>query len=309
MSLEPRSCQLQESETLSSVCPSRQSLSDATTSESSGALTSSDNSMQHTASEDERLDMATQTGTSLQNTMYEQKKSSVDSGTADLSNSTPLVASSAMYNSPTTLCSLSTPPSSKNTSPSGSVHDVSIGLNTSVHLNTSHQDGGDLRLTPKSLDQPRRSSMNQHSFAVIDDSSASGRNTPPILLNPRTTPTKKDKANAFTESRKFEKKDLSIDLEVDDSTHDSIEQKLETSIRTSTEKFTISKSPLEFLETLQPFTTNICRHCLGNSGVSSKKSTNWESQLSPAQLLDYYLLFGQSLQQGKLNRYVNMRKF
>ena len=304
VSLEPNSCQLQESETLSSVCSSRQSSSDATTSESSGILTNSDNSMQHTASEDERQNMATQTGSSLQNAIHQQG-SSLDSGT-DVSNSTPLVASSAMLNSPTTLCSLSTPPSSKNTSPSGSVLDVSIGHTTPIHLNSSHHEGADVRLTlqtPTPLDQSRRSNCNHHtanSFAVIDDSSASGRSTPPIVLNSRKTPSPfKGKGNTSTNGKKDDK-------DVDDSTPDlSTEQKSETIIRApTTEKYTISRQILwDVVETLQPFTTNICRKCLGNClGASSNKNADWESQLSPAQLLDHYLLFGQSLQKGKLNR-------
>ncbi|CAB4014678.1 Hypothetical predicted protein [Paramuricea clavata] len=267
-------------------------------SESSGVLTNSDNSMQQTTSEDERLDMATQTGTSLQNTAYQQDECSVDSGT-DMSNNTPLVASSAMFNSPTTLCSLSTPPSSKNTSPSGSVLDVSIGHTTPVHIHPSHQEVGEQRLTTP-MDQSRRSSINHqtaNSFAVIDDSSTCGRNTPPILLNPRTTPTYKEKGN--TDAGKYDKKDSP---EVDDSAHESTEQKSETPNRTATEKFTMSKPPWDLLETLQPFTTNICRQCLGScSGSSGKKNTDWESQMSPAQLLNHYLLFGQNLQQGKLN--------
>jgi hypothetical protein len=274
-------------------------------SESSGILTNSDNSMQQTASEDERLDMATQTGTSLQNAAYQQDKCSVDSG-ADMNNSTPLVASSAMFNSPTPLCSLSTPPSSKNTSPSGSALDVSLGHNTPVHFHSHHQEGGEPRstsLTPNPSEQSRRSSFNHHtanSFAVIDDSSTCGRNTPPILLSPRTTPTR---GHTSTDSRKYNKKDnLSFTLEADDSTHDSSDQKSATPIKTPTEKCTMSK-PWDLLATLQPFTTNICRHCLGNlSGSSGKKNADSESQLSPAQLLDHYLLFGECLQQGKLQR-------
>jgi hypothetical protein len=272
---------------------------------SSGVLTNSDNSMQQTASEDERLDMATQTGTSLQNATYPQDECSVDSGT-EMYNNTPLVASSAMLNSPTTLCSLSTPPSSKNTSPSGSVLDVSIGHTTPVQFTPHHQEGGDSRsasITP--LDQSRRSSLIHHtanSFAVIDDSSSCGRNTPPILLNHRTTPTFKEKTNTSTEARKYEKKD---NLETSDPTHDTTEQRPGTPIRTPTEKVTMSKPPWDLLETLQPFTTNICRQCLGDlTGGSGKKSTDLESQLSPAQLLDHYLLFGQFLQQGKLKRCV-----
>ena len=300
VSLERSSCQLQESEALSSVCTSRNSSSDVAMSESSGILTSSDNSMQQMTSEDERLDMATQTGTSLQNTICHHE-CSVDSGTG-MSHNTPLVASSAMLNSPTMLCSLSTPPSSKSTSPSGSVLDVSIGHTTPVQFNNHHhQDVGDSRsasLTP--LDQSRRSSFNHHtanSFAVIDDSSSCGRNTPPILLNHRTTPPYKEKVSTSVETKKYDKKDY---LEADDSTH-STEQRSDTPIRTPTEKITLSKPPWDLLETLQPFTTNICKQCLGNlTGGSSKKNTDLESQLSPAQLLDHYLLFGECLQQGKL---------
>ncbi|XP_028407591.1 hamartin-like [Dendronephthya gigantea] len=309
VSLEPTSCHLQESETLSSVCTSRQSSSEVTMSESSGILTNSDNSMQPAMnSEDERLDMATQTGTSLQNATYQQDESSVDSGT-DISSITPLVASSAMINSPTTLCSLTTPPSSKNTSPSGSVHDVSIGHTTPGQLNHSSHEASDARLsmqTPTPLGS-RRSSFNHHtanSFAVIDDSSTCGRNTPPILLNPRATPVK-EKGHATSESSKYDKKDReksSFDLIVDDTLRDPSEQKPETPIRPSAEKLSLSKFPWDILDALQPFTTNICNHCLENcSGGSSKKNADWESQLSPAQLLDHYLLFGQNLQQGKLN--------
>ena len=305
VSLERSSCQLQESETLSSVCTSRNSSSDVAMSESSGILTSSDNSMQQMTIEDERLDTATQTGTSLQNTIYHHE-SSVDSGTG-MSHNTPLVASSAMVNSPTMLCSLSTPPSSKNTSPSGSVLDISIGHTTPVQFNSHHnQEGDDSRsasITP--LDQSRQSSFNHHtanSFAVIDDSSSCGRNTPPILLNHRTTPTYKEKGNTSVEIKKYDKKD---NLEADDSTHDSTEQRSDTPIRTPTEKITLSKPPWDLLETLQPFTTNICKQCLGNlTGGSGKKNTDLESQLSPAQLLDHYLLFGECLQQGKLKRYM-----
>lgn len=280
-------------------------------SDSSGILTNSDNSNQQAmSSEDERLDMATQTGTSLQNATYQQDESSIDSGT-EISEITPLVASSAMIHSPTTLCSLITPPSSKNTSPSGSVHDVSIGQTTPGQLNHSCQEVSDARLgmqTPTPLGS-RRSSLNHHttnSFAVIDDSSTSGRNTPPIVLNPRATPVK-GKGNATSDSRKYDKKDReksNSDLFVDDTLRDPSEQKSETPIRPYTEKFALSKPLWDFLDALQPYTTNICRHCLANcSGGSSKK--DWESQLSPAQLLDYYLLFGRSLQQGKLNGYVS----
>lgn len=263
--------------------------------------------MQHTVSEDDRLDMATQTGSSLQNVAYQPEKCSVDSGT-DVSHNTPLVASSAMFNSPTTLCSLSTPPSSKNTSPTGSVLDISTGHTTPVHVNVSHHEGGEPRVT--ALDHSRRSSFNQHtaySFAVIDDSSACGRNTPPILLNHRTTPTYKEKGSTAVDTGKCDKKDtISLNSEVEvDPTHESTEQKTETSIRTPTEKCPNTKAPWDLLETLQPFTTNVCRQCLGNlSGSSGKKTNDWESQLSPEQLLDHYLLFGQSLQQRKLNRLV-----
>ena len=309
ISLEPSSCQLQESDTLSSGCTSRQSSSDVTMCESSGISSNSDNSVQPTSSEDERQNTATQTGRSLQNATYEQGGSSLDSG-ADVCNSTPLVASSAMVNSPTTLCSLSTPTSSKNTSPSGSVLDVSIGRTTPVHLNSSHQEGGDPRLTlhtPTPLDQSRRSSLNHHtanSFAVIDDSSTCGRSTPPILLSSRNTPPHKAKGNTSTYARKDDKKGhMNHDLEVDDTTQDlSSEQKSEIFIRTPpAEKCMLSKFLWDVVETLQPFTTNICRKCLGLGG-SGGKTADWESQLSPAQLLDHYLMFGQSLQKEKLNR-------
>lgn len=298
ISLDPKDCHLQESEVLSLVYPSRQSFSEANTLESSGILTSSDNSVQQTAHDEDRLDTGTQTGTSLQNqSCPTQTEGSIDSGTDMQNNSTPLVASNVMLCSPTTLCSLTTPPRSQDTSPTGSILDVSLGHTYSQPSpllssnNISNLEMSDITRTPTIPEHRRRPSavtLNE-TQQTGEDAPYCGRFTPPINIKI----TKNDE--------KQREPCLNLNLDVEDTTNDK-----ENTVRStgSSEKDSKCKPkfPADTLEMLLQCTT-ICRHCLEDrSGNLNRVKSDWESQLSPVQLLDQYLKFGKSLQERRLNR-------
>lgn len=325
VSLDPNDCRLQESEVLSLVSPSGQSFSEVNTSESSGILTSSENSVQQTAHDEDRLDTATQTGTSLQNLYSQRTRNSFDSGT-DMPNNTPLVASSAMFCSPTTLCSLATPPPSQDTSPTGSTHDISCGnaySNPSPAYSSANINNIELSnlKAPPTIREHSAGRLNSNSkqplphscvaaSGAVEDSIVCGRSTPPISSNGKDGERHKEICLGITEDKK-QKDALGIDFgENIISEKESSEIASESGEKDSKSKPSLILFLNKTLEMLVPFTSAVCRRCMEEKPRSSSKGkTDWENELSPSQLLDHYLNFGKSLQEKRLNRYCTTANF
>ena len=317
VSLDPNDCPLQESEMLSSVCPSRQSFSDGNPSESSGVWTSSENSSQQAAHDEDRLDSATQTGTSLQNPSYHKRMSSFDSGMGML-NSTPLIASNAMFCSPTTFCSLTTPPPSQDVSPTGSTLDVSLNNYSSPFLtfnssNISNIELGDLKTTPmipKNGSRILKSNATQQTSQscateIVGDSTVCETSTSPdINVDVIKEDTEKHNKEACSSICGEKKQNCVLGVDeniVDESSSDDQETTEKTPGVIEKDPKYKARFPGELLEMF--FSSACCRHCMDEGPRSSNKAKlDWESQLSPAQLLDQYLKFGKSLQENRLNR-------